>query len=124
MARDELRVNSARYLLEVAEPALLQQQRQEVRLEEQVAQLVEELRVVAAERRVRDLVRLLDGVRDDRLRRLLAIPGAVAAKPFGQLLEIEERAGELSVPSRRCRYDPSSSVVVPVAEAGGLNPTW
>jgi hypothetical protein len=34
-------------------------------------------------------------VRDDRPRRLLAIPGTVAAKPLGQLLELEEGVGEV-----------------------------
>ena len=60
---------------------------EEVRLKEQVADLVEQLRVVTRERGVGDLVGLLDGVRDDRLRGLLAIPRALAAKPFGQFLQ-------------------------------------
>jgi len=77
---DELRVHAARNLGEVARAALRQQQREEVDLEEQVSELVEQLRVVSRERGVGDLVRLLDGVRDDRLRRLLAIPRALAAQ--------------------------------------------
>ena len=71
--------------LEVARALLLEQQREEVDLEEEVAELVEQLRVVAGERRVGDLVGLLDRVRDDRPRGLLAVPGAVAAEPLGQL---------------------------------------
>ena len=63
-------------------------------MEEQVAELVDELRVVLGERGIRDLVRLLDRVRDDRLRGLLAIPGTVAAQPLGQLLELEKGLGE------------------------------
>ena len=47
-------------------PRSVEQQREEVDLEEQVAELVEQLRVVAGERGVRDLVGLLDRVRDDR----------------------------------------------------------
>jgi len=91
---DELRVHAAGDALEVTRPALGEQLRQEVRLEEQVAQLVEQLRVVAREGRVRDLVGLLDRVRHDRLRGLLAVPRAVAAQPLGQLLELEQRLGE------------------------------
>jgi hypothetical protein len=54
---------------------------------------VEQLRVVAGERRVGDLVRLLDRVRHDRARRLLAIPRAVAPEPLGQLLQRDESLG-------------------------------
>ena len=86
----ELRVHAAGHLREVAGATLLEQQREEVDLEEQVAELVEQLLVVAGERRVRDLVGLLDGVRDDRLRRLLAIPGALAAQPLRQRLQLKE----------------------------------
>ena len=67
-------------------PALLEQQREEVDLEEQIAELVEQLRVVERDGRVRDLVRLLDRVRDDRPRGLLAIPRTVAPQAAGQLL--------------------------------------
>ena len=91
VARDQLRGDVARDRLEVASPALGQEQREEVRLEEQVAELVEELRVVTRERRIRDLVGLLDRVRHDRALGLLAIPRAVAAEALGQLLELDER---------------------------------
>src|SRR5436190_458970 len=94
VALHELRVDRARRLLEVAGAALLQEQGEEVALEEQVAELVEELCVVAAQRRVGDLVGLLDGVRDDRLRRLLAIPRAIASQPLCQRLQLDERVGE------------------------------
>ena len=71
-------------------PGLLAEQRQERRLEEQVAELVEQLRREAGlAHGVGDLVRLLDGVRDDRGRRLRAIPRALAAQQRGQL---EQRA--------------------------------
>ena len=59
---------------------LLEQQRQEVDLEEQITELAAELGIVAGDRRVGDLVGLLERVRDDRQRRLLPIPGAVATE--------------------------------------------
>ena len=87
MTPDELLVHVARDGLEVAEVALLQEQREEEDLEEQVAELVEQLRVVVGQRRVRDLVCLLDRVRHDRARGLLAIPrdtrGAAARSAAG-----------------------------------------
>ena len=90
MSPHELLVHAACHLRQVAGPSLLEQQREEVDLEEQVAELVEQLLVVAGERGVRDLVRLLDRVRDDRRRGLLPIPRALAAQPLGQLLQLEE----------------------------------
>jgi hypothetical protein len=90
MASHELLVHAAGHLRQVAGAALLEQQREEVDLEEQVAELVEQLRVVGCEGGVGDLVRLFDGVRDDRLRRLLAIPRALAAQPLRQRLKLEE----------------------------------
>jgi hypothetical protein len=83
-------VDAARDLREVTGAALLEQQRQETDLEEQIAELVEQLRVVGRERGVGDLVRLLDRVRDDCLRRLLAIPRALAAQPLRQRLKLEK----------------------------------
>jgi hypothetical protein len=97
VARDELRVHGAGHLLEVALASLGEQQREEVDLEEQVAQLVDELRGVVALRRVGDLVGLFDRVRDDRPRRLLAVPGAIAAQPLGQLLQLDQRSGEAAL---------------------------
>jgi len=93
-----------------------EKQGKEVDLEEEIAELVEELLVVACERGVRDLVRLLDGVRDDRPRGLLAIPRTLAAQRRGELLELDERVRE-----RHGGYD--WPVVVPVV-AGGAKPTW
>ena len=84
--------------LEVALPLLLEQQGEEVRLEQQVAELVEQLRRVTGVRGVGDLVGLLDRVRHDRARRLLAIPGAVAAEALRQLLQLDERLGERGRP--------------------------
>ena len=86
MAPYQLVVHRPRHLLEVAGAFLLQQQREEVDLEEQVAELVEQFLAIAGERRVRYLVGLLDGMRDDRASRLLAVPGTVTPQPLGQLL--------------------------------------
>ena len=72
-------------------PALLQQQRQEVHLEEHVAELVEQLRVVAVVRGLRQLVRLAHRVRDDRTLVLLAVPRALAPQLPGQLVETLNR---------------------------------
>ena len=75
--------------------ALLEQQREEVDLEEDVAELVEELGVVAGVRRGGELVGLLDGVRDDRALVLLAVPRALAPQPAGELVEGRDRRGRL-----------------------------
>ncbi len=91
MARDELRVRAAGHLLEIARPTLGQELCEEIGLEEQVAELVEQLRVVACEGGVGDLVGLLDRVRHDRLLRLRAVPRAVAAQALGQPLELDQR---------------------------------
>jgi hypothetical protein len=100
MARDQLRVDTARDALEIPRSALLEEQREEVRLEEQVADLVEQLRVVVGKRRVGDLVGLLDRVRHDRARRLLAVPRAFAAQALGQLLELDQRIRERHATTR------------------------
>jgi hypothetical protein len=89
MPADELVVDAVGHGREVARATLLEQEREEVRLEEEIAELVLELRVVAGERCVGDLVGLFDGMRDDRARRLLAVPGTVAAQALGQLLKPE-----------------------------------
>jgi len=90
MTADELLVDPPRHGLERPGLSLLQEQREEVRLEQKVPELVLELFVVGRERGVRDLIGLLDRMRDDRLRRLLAIPRAIAPQALGQALEIEE----------------------------------
>src|SRR5581483_3148520 len=106
--------------LEVTVAGLLQEKGQEKALEEEVAELVQELRVVAGKRGIRHLVRLLDRVRHDRLRRLLAIPGAVAPQPLRELLELEQRVRQChptawsscrscSSPSRAPCTDPDSA---------------
>jgi hypothetical protein len=93
--------------------ALLEQQCQEVDLEQDVAKLVEQLRVVTALGSVSELVGLLDRVRDDRALVLLAVPRALPSQAAGQLVE----------PANRLRNvvgvaDPP--VVVPPEFAGAL----
>ncbi len=100
VAAHELLVDQPRGLLEVAPAALLEQQREEVDLEEEIAELVEQLRVVVRERGVGDLVRLFDRVRDDRLHRLLAVPRTVAAEAASELVELGQRLGEAQPPGR------------------------
>jgi hypothetical protein len=95
VARHELLVDPPRDRGEVASALLFEQQRQEVGLEEKVPELVLELRRVTEQRCVRDLVGLLDRVRDDCPGRLLAVPWTVTPKAFGQLLQLEECAREL-----------------------------
>jgi hypothetical protein len=81
------------HLGHVARAALLEQQRQEVDLEENVAELVGELGVVAALGGVGQLVGLLDGVRDDRALVLLAVPRALAPQGPRQLVEASDGGG-------------------------------
>ena len=94
VAADQLLAAVLGHGAEVAGAALLQQERQEVDLEQNVAELVEQPGVVARVRRVRELVGLLDRVRHDRALVLLAIPGALAAQLAGDLVEPQEGAGE------------------------------
>src|SRR5262249_28362988 len=112
---DELLVHEPCDLLEVGGAALLQQQREEVDLEEEVTELVGELRVVALDGGVGDLVRLLEGMRDDRALGLLAVPGAFAPQALRQFLQIDERLGEAQATARSrssrsvSRRDPDSA---------------
>ena len=66
----------------------LEQQGEEVDLEEHVAQFVEQTFVVAALDRISQLIGLLDRVRHDRALVLLAIPGAFAAQPPGDRVQL------------------------------------
>ena len=67
--------------------ALLEQQRQEVDLEEHVAELVAQLGVVVGVGRRGQLVGLLDRVRHDRALVLLAVPRALAAQAARERVE-------------------------------------
>ena len=95
VAAHELLAHVLGDLREVAGVALLHEERQEVHLEEDVAELVEQLGVVALVGRVGELVGLLDGVRDDRALVLLAVPGALHAQPARELVEAPEGVGDV-----------------------------
>src|SRR5438105_9319906 len=97
MTSDELCVHGSRHLLKARPAALGKQEREEVDLEQQVTELVGELRVVPVDRRVGNLVRLLEGMRNNRPRRLLAIPGTFATETLGQALQLLERRAETHV---------------------------
>ena len=86
-------------LSQIAGAALLEQQREEVHLEEDVAELVEQLRVVAGVGRVGQLVGLLDRVRDDRALVLLAVPGTLASQAARELVEAGERLDAVAADS-------------------------
>jgi hypothetical protein len=69
-----------------------------VDLEEHVAELVEQLRVIARVGGGGQLVGLLDGMRDDRALVLLAIPRALDAQAAGERVEaLNRRCGVLGV---------------------------
>src|SRR5436309_7985851 len=89
--------------LQSAAAFLLEEEREEIHLEQEVAELVEELGRIVREGGVGDLVRLLDRVRHDRARRLLTVPRALAPQPPGQLLEVEESLRERVALSHRPR---------------------
>jgi hypothetical protein len=95
VAADQLLTAVLGHLGEAALPALLEQQREEVDLEQHVAELVQELGVVARVRRVGELVRLLDRVRHYRALVLLAVPGALPPEPARDLVEPLERGRQI-----------------------------
>jgi hypothetical protein len=66
-----------------------------VDLEEHVAELVQELGVVAAVRGVRQLVGLLERVRDDRALVLLAVPRTLDAQLARERVEPSEGVGDV-----------------------------
>src|SRR5215213_4562040 len=80
---------------EVPLPALLEQQREEEHLKEDIAQLVDHRLGVVAVGGVRELVGLLDRVRHDRAGVLLTIPRALAAQPPRHLVEVPQRFEEI-----------------------------
>jgi len=90
MAADQLLADVLGDVGHRARPPLLEQQREEVDLEEHVAELVAQLGVVAAMGGVGQLVGLLDGVRDDRPLVLLAVPRAFPPQAARQLVETSD----------------------------------
>ena len=94
MAADELLAHVLGHLRHVAGAALLEQQREEVHLEEHVAELVAQLGVVAGVGRVGQLVGLLDRVGHDRALVLLAVPRALAPQAAGELVQAGDGGGD------------------------------
>ena len=94
VAADQLLGDVAGDLREVAGAALLEQQRQEMDLEQHVAELVEHLGVVAPLGGVGELVGLLDRVGHDRALVLLAVPRALHPQPARDRVEPGERLGD------------------------------
>jgi hypothetical protein len=111
MAADQLLAAVLGDLAEVAGATLLEQQRQEVDLEEHVAELVEQLAVVGAERRVGQLVGLLHRVRHDRALVLLAIPRALGPQAARQVVERAQGGGDLRSRHGHADYGPGPTAV-------------
>src|SRR5690349_23650717 len=91
MTADQLLGHLSRHALQRALVALLEQQREKDHLEEDVAELVAQLLVIAQLRGLCQLVGLLNGVRHDRALVLLTVPGALASQSTGDLVEALER---------------------------------
>src|SRR2546429_9966310 len=91
MAADQLLAATVGDRREVAGPALLEQQGEEVDLEQDVAELVAHPLVVAVLDRVGQLIGLLDGVGHDRALVLLAVPGALAPQAARYLVQPLDR---------------------------------
>ena len=107
-------------LAEVAGAALLQEQREEVHLEEDVSELVQELGVIVPLRGVRELIGLLDRVRHDRSLVLLAVPRAFLAEPASDRVEPGEGLLDLRRSGAHRRYFLEDvEDVVAVVVAGG-----
>ena len=85
MAPDHLGSEGLGDLAEVEVPAFARQMGMKHHLKQQISQLVAERGEVFARDRVGDLVGLLDGAGGDRLERLRAVPGTLAAKSRHQL---------------------------------------
>jgi hypothetical protein len=87
---NQLLVNSARDLREVEPPTLLGHPRVKHYLEQEVAQLVAQLRRVALLDCVSDLVGFFDRERRNRGKRLLLIPGTAALRIAQPRHEIDQ----------------------------------
>ena len=81
-------------------------------LEEHVAELVEQLRVIVAVRRIGELIGLLDGMGDDRAGVLRAVPRAVATQAPRQLVKARE-SGLAGVHRRQAPLAPVEPVDCP-----------
>src|SRR5215208_559652 len=117
----ELRVDVRGDVAQRPLSALLEQQGEEVDLEEDVAELVEQLGVIARVRRRGQLVGLLDGVRDDRALVLLAVPRALLAQAPREGVEAPQRLDDLlGRLAHACRA--SSRTAAPAG--AGRAPRW
>jgi hypothetical protein len=117
MAPHQLRSAPVGDAREVPGTALLEQQRKEVNLEEDIAELVQQLGVVATVGGVGELVRLLNRVGHDRALVLLAIPGTFATKAPRNRVQARERLLDLpAARGHRTAYFFVVEVVVVVAE--------
>src|SRR4051812_33709377 len=95
VAADQLLAAVLGHRGEVTLAALLEQDGEEDDLEQHVAELVEQLAVIAAVGGVGQLVGLLDRVRHDRALVLLAVPRALDTEAPADLVEERERASRL-----------------------------
>src|SRR5688572_12652112 len=117
VAPDQLLDGALGHVREASRAALLEQKRQEVDLEQHVAQLVDELGVVAAFRGIGQLIGLLHRVGDDRALVLLAVPGALAAQPARDLVEAGERVERFAVhPATGWGWAPRPAAAFPRAD--------
>ncbi len=123
VAADQLLAHVLGHGGQVARAALLEQQREEVHLEEHVAELVEQLAVVAALGGLGQLVGLLDGVGDDRALVLLAVPRALAAQPARQVVEGDERVGAGRSATGVTARGPAARVLVVLVFGAFLQPS-
>ncbi len=137
VAADQLARDAVGDVGPVALAGLRAEQREEGRLEEQVAELVDQLgRRAGSTRRLGDLVGLLERVRHDRLDRLRAIPGTLATERRGQLEqldrglargpELEARSARGSTPRRPTRTSSSArrSSAATVADRRTSSTPW
>src|SRR5439155_3762354 len=124
MPGNELRVDPARDVFEVPLVFFLEQEREEKDLEEEVAQLIEQLGVVALLGCVRDLVGFLDRVRHDRAGRLLAIPRTIPAQPLRELLKLEQRVGEGQIRSWSSASPSQEARSRPGTWSSSRSPSW
>ena len=99
MPSHELVVNRPRDGIEVEQAALLSDARLKYYLEKQVAELIPQLRGIARLHRIGDLIGFFDGVRRDRLERLLQVPRTPAVRipePRHDAEQANDRAGRIS----------------------------
>jgi len=95
VARDHLRVETARDRRQVERALLAPELREEDDLEKEVAQLAFQLAEVLRRERVEGLVALLEEIAREVVPRLLPVPGAFAPQALHQLHQLRRRASRL-----------------------------